>query len=608
MQRTPRVSSLAAGLSLLALLLPVAAQAAQVDITITDNQFTPQSVTVGVGDTVVWTDNGSLIHTVTADAGSFNSGPIAVGQQFSATFNQPGVYPYHDNAYGSAGGVGMSGTITVSNIPSAVTSGAVAVGYSNPNTTYYANTSAAAAAANAAASGSGAVSSPTVASLYAQVQDLVNQINALQGQGGTIAGSSAAAAAAAGASGSATYSAGCPLIGRILSLGDSGSDVSRLQQFLASDPSVYPEGQVTGYYGTLTQAAVERWQIKYNIVSSGNAATTGYGQVGPRTAAAMSLQCSSSGGGSGGTASTGGGGGTVGGYITVSPLSGTAPLSVNATATVNTPGSCTGATYTLDFADGSTPQQIPVQAGNCSQLSQTYSHVYQYGGTYNIALSANGHQTTAPVTVSGPPAPASGSASGVATVANGTMSAFTTSGNAPFQTTFYVSCASGTAYNVVFGDGTDLGGTGVSGTKCGSGGLDAVSHTYTAAGSYQAELIIFVQQTTGTIVPVDVQNITISVSSVAANYTYNPPTLSPSGTALSFSLSFDLPTACTGYDVNWGDGTADSSQSDGGTSCAQTTTTKSVTHTYATTGSYTIVLRRGANLGTTNNIAVTVSD
>jgi hypothetical protein len=62
---------------------------------------------------------------------------------------------------------------------------------------------------------------------------------------------------------------------RTLSLGSEGNDVSQLQQFLATSPSIYPEGKVTGYFGALTEAAVKRFQIKYSIVSSGTAATTG---------------------------------------------------------------------------------------------------------------------------------------------------------------------------------------------------------------------------------------------------------------------------------------------------------------------------------------------
>lgn len=68
-----------------------------------------------------------------------------------------------------------------------------------------------------------------------------------------------------------------------LQVGSTGEDVTLLQEFLAQDPDVYPEGLVTGYFGPLTEAAVQRFQEKNNIVSSGNPESTGYGLVGPLT-------------------------------------------------------------------------------------------------------------------------------------------------------------------------------------------------------------------------------------------------------------------------------------------------------------------------------------
>jgi peptidoglycan hydrolase-like protein with peptidoglycan-binding domain len=47
-----------------------------------------------------------------------------------------------------------------------------------------------------------------------------------------------------------------------LTIGSSGAQVSALQQFLAADPAIYPEGLVTGYFGPLTQAAVMRYQCQ----------------------------------------------------------------------------------------------------------------------------------------------------------------------------------------------------------------------------------------------------------------------------------------------------------------------------------------------------------
>jgi peptidoglycan hydrolase-like protein with peptidoglycan-binding domain len=72
-----------------------------------------------------------------------------------------------------------------------------------------------------------------------------------------------------------------------LYFGIKSGDVTKLQQFLAKDLSVYPEGLITGYYGALTVNAVKRFQLKYSIVSSGTAATTGYGAVGPKTRAKL---------------------------------------------------------------------------------------------------------------------------------------------------------------------------------------------------------------------------------------------------------------------------------------------------------------------------------
>lgn len=60
-----------------------------------------------------------------------------------------------------------------------------------------------------------------------------------------------------------------------LSTGSRGSDVTNLQTFLARDASIYPEGLVTGFYGSLTAAAVTRFQLAHNL--------PGVGRVGPLT-------------------------------------------------------------------------------------------------------------------------------------------------------------------------------------------------------------------------------------------------------------------------------------------------------------------------------------
>ena len=600
MQYTLRFSSLVAALVTVTLfiLLPLSAHAATTSISITGTGFSPQNTTIAAGDAVTFLNKTSTGHTIVADNATFTTGTIPAGANATAVFTLPGTYGFHDNVTTT-----MTGTLTVlgvapvSNVDSSLV---------NPN----ANFNQGVGAPVYAPVNTGTVSTNTSAStaaLYAQVQSLINQINALQGQTGTTP-----SVPATTTGGAVTYnSSSCPLIGRALTVGATGDDVTRLQQFLARDPSVYSQGTVSGFYGPLTQTAVQRWQVKYNIVSSGSPSTTGYGVVGPRTAAAIALLCTT--GSYGGVSGPGNGTSSspVGGFIQVTPISGAAPLVVNVTATVNTTLSCSGAQYTLDFGDGTTPVQIPVSAGNCSQLSQTYPHTYNYGGTYAITLAAGGHTTSATITITGPAAPTGTTGGGTTPAAGqftGTISAFTKSGNAPFTVTFYVSCAAGTAYNVVFGDGQDLGSTAVSGSKCGSGGLDAISHTYTSAGGYTAQLVIFAQETNGTVTPHTVGSVDINVGSVATNYAYNPPSLSQGSSALSFALQFDLPTACTAYDVTWGDGSSHNSQVDGGSSCSQTATLKTISHTYATsTASYTILLKRGASLSRSDDVAVVFS-
>lgn len=65
-----------------------------------------------------------------------------------------------------------------------------------------------------------------------------------------------------------------PVTGSV-NIGERSSNVSNLQMFLAANPSVYPEGLVTGYFGPLTKAAVLRFQAKYGIDQ--------VGRVGPIT-------------------------------------------------------------------------------------------------------------------------------------------------------------------------------------------------------------------------------------------------------------------------------------------------------------------------------------
>ena len=84
-----------------------------VTIDITDNQFTPATLDVAAGTTVVWTHNGARPHTVTADDGAFDSGTLANGDTFQFTFDTAATIAFHCEFHGGVGGEGMSGTINV---------------------------------------------------------------------------------------------------------------------------------------------------------------------------------------------------------------------------------------------------------------------------------------------------------------------------------------------------------------------------------------------------------------------------------------------------------------------------------------------------------------
>lgn len=121
-------------------------------------------------------------------------------------------------------------------------------------------------------------------SIEAQIQALLAQIAALQGQ---LGGSSASAA--------------CPFTWtRDLSQGSTGEDVRKLQQFLNSDPETRVAvsgagsvGQETTFYGPATAAAVSKFQVKYRaevLTPGGLVNPTGY--FGPASRAKANSLCS----------------------------------------------------------------------------------------------------------------------------------------------------------------------------------------------------------------------------------------------------------------------------------------------------------------------------
>jgi plastocyanin len=89
-------------------------------VDIGDFFFAPAAVVLQVGGTVTWTNNGPSGHTVTSDAGSFDSGTLGPptpsdpyggtteGGTYQRTFSAAGTFDYHCAIH-----PGMRGRITV---------------------------------------------------------------------------------------------------------------------------------------------------------------------------------------------------------------------------------------------------------------------------------------------------------------------------------------------------------------------------------------------------------------------------------------------------------------------------------------------------------------
>ncbi|MFA5172979.1 MAG: peptidoglycan-binding domain-containing protein [Candidatus Paceibacterota bacterium] len=70
---------------------------------------------------------------------------------------------------------------------------------------------------------------------------------------------------------------------RTLKKGMTGDDVKTLQEILAKDPAVYPEGIISSYFGEATERALGKFQEKEGIVNKAEGEENGYGTAGPRT-------------------------------------------------------------------------------------------------------------------------------------------------------------------------------------------------------------------------------------------------------------------------------------------------------------------------------------
>lgn len=57
--------------------------------------YVEDRIEIPAGTTLTWINQDAMVHTVSADDGSFSSGAIQPGATWSATFSAPGTYPYH---------------------------------------------------------------------------------------------------------------------------------------------------------------------------------------------------------------------------------------------------------------------------------------------------------------------------------------------------------------------------------------------------------------------------------------------------------------------------------------------------------------------------------
>lgn len=72
----------------------VAGEQVTIDIVSTTDGFDPSTVEVPVGSEVTWVNGDDTPHTSTAEDGTWDSGNLEEGAEFSFTAEEPGTYPY----------------------------------------------------------------------------------------------------------------------------------------------------------------------------------------------------------------------------------------------------------------------------------------------------------------------------------------------------------------------------------------------------------------------------------------------------------------------------------------------------------------------------------
>lgn len=77
-------------------------------VSMVDNSFTPNAVTVPTGRVVRWLNTGGTFHNATGAGGAWTTGDLAPGSNFERQFNEVGTFAYECTLH-----PGMTGTVTV---------------------------------------------------------------------------------------------------------------------------------------------------------------------------------------------------------------------------------------------------------------------------------------------------------------------------------------------------------------------------------------------------------------------------------------------------------------------------------------------------------------
>ena len=379
-------------------------------------------------------------------------------------------------------------------------------------------------------------------------------------------------------------SGSCPSFYRNLSRGMRGSDVATLQKYL-KNLGYYTYPSITGYYGSATESAVQKFQAKYGVVSSGSPASTGYGVFGPATRRKVASLCAFSGVGSNYDKA-------VSDFI-VTPKAGSIPF-VSAVKFKYTGMNCTS--FVLDWGDGSTPVTQISDASSCDNFTvkKTAKHTYVKKGDFIITLTVTRNGKTERY---------------MEQVHSGTPVAShfdigPTSGEAPLLVgaSFTLPDSNCSSYRLDWGDGKIESKDASVSTQeeCSHRPyIESMTHTYNAPGDYALKLYmgvgsadnaILVEQRNVTAIPASGENVVKVGKIVITNTNGSSPLVTKvhiTGTGAQ----------CFSYLIDWGDGTAPQIRNMHGNADGQcddeSTLSEDLVHTYFIPGRYTMRVKAG---------------